>query len=315
MALTVREVAAPIERATPSQAGWRALAVAMRPQQWTKNLIVFAAPLFGLKLSLHIAEYAALAFVAFCAISSATYLANDLIDRRADRLHPVKRSRPIASGLLPARHAVAAAVVLAVGGGALGALISPLVVLAIGIYAGFQMAYNLWLKREPILDVMCVSGGFVTRALAGAAAASVLVSTWFLLCVALLATFLAIEKRRSELSSIGDSIPTRAVLKHYTLPLLSRIEDIVVATGLISYSLWAAQRTEKHWMLVTVPLVAYVVFKYQMLTQQGAGEEPEMVLLKSPALMIAIALWIVACVGILVFQGHGAPFSTCSELC
>ena len=287
----------------------------MRPHQWTKNLIVFAAPLFALNFSLHTAVFAVLAFFVFCAVSSSTYLVNDLIDRRADQLHPVKRQRPIAAGMLPVPYAVGSAAALFVAGMSLSVLISPVVVLAVAIYAALQIAYNLWLKREPILDVMCVSGGFVTRALAGAAATSVLVSTWFLLCVALLATFLAIEKRRAELRALGDATPTRAVLRRYTLPVLSRIGDIVVATGLITYGLWAAQRTEKHWMLVTVPLVAYVVFKYQMLSEEGAGEEPEMVLLKSRPIIVAIGIWVAVCVGILVFQGHGAPFNTCSELC
>jgi decaprenyl-phosphate phosphoribosyltransferase len=313
MALTVRDFAAP--PASESSTRWRALVVSMRPQQWTKNLIVFAAPVFSMSYSLRVAAFALLAFFAFCAISSATYLVNDAADVRADRLHPLKRYRPIAAGQLSVRAAVLAAGSLVVASVWLSLLISPGLVLAVAIYGLLQVAYNLWLKREPIVDVLTVSAGFVTRAIGGAAAASVMVSTWFLLCVALLATFLALEKRRAELRALGEASPTRAVLREYSLNLLGRIEDIVVAAGLIAYSLWAAQRTEKHWMLVTVSLVAYVLFKYQMLAEKGGGEEPETVLLKSPKIMIALVLWVALCVAILAFQGHGAPWQACSELC
>lgn len=313
MALSLHKVAVPRERERIST--WRALIITMRPHQWTKNLIVFAAPLFGLKVTFHTVEFALLAFFAFCAISSASYIVNDLIDVRADREHPVKRYRALAAGQLPVPYALMAAVCLAVSSILLSLLIAPSVLLAIAIYVLLQISYNLWLKREPILDVMCLSGGFVTRALAGAAAASLQVSVWFLLCVALLATFLAIEKRRAELRALGDTPPSRAVLRNYTVAFLSRIEDVVVASGLISYSVWAAQRTEKHWLLVTVPVVAYVLFKYQMVSEKGGGEEPEMVLLKSRAIIIAIVLWASLSIGIILLQGHGAPWSACGEMC
>ncbi len=313
MALTVRDLAVPDEPQRTSV--WAALVVAMRPQQWTKNLVVFAAPIFSMSYSLRVGAFALLAFFAFCAISSATYLVNDLVDLRADRLHPIKRNRPIAAGMLSLRTAVLAAAGLVAASVWLSALISPGLILAVAIYGLLQVAYNLWLKREPIVDVLCVSAGFVTRAVGGAAAASVLVSTWFLLCVALLATFLALEKRRAELRALGDAPATRAVLREYSASILGRIEDIVVAAALIAYSLWAAQRTEKHWMLVTVPVVAYVLFRYQMLAEKGGGEEPEALLLKNPKIVVAIMLWVAMCVGILLFQGHGAPWHTCSELC
>lgn len=313
MALTVRELAVPAGSQRTS--GWSALAVAMRPQQWTKNLVVFAAPVFSMSYSVRVGVFALLAFFAFCAISSATYLVNDLVDVRADRLHPVKRNRPIAAGILSARVAVLSAVTLAAASLWLSALIDAGLVLAVTIYGLLQLAYNLWLKREPIVDVLCVSAGFVTRAVGGAAAASVLVSTWFLLCVALLATFLALEKRRAELRALGDAAPTRAVLREYSMPILGRIEDVVVAAGLIAYSLWAAQRTGKHWMLVTVPMVAYVVFRYQMLAEKGGGEEPEALLLKNPQIVIAILLWLALCIAILLLQGYGAPWDACSQRC
>ena len=313
MALRVRELAPPTPRSAYSKA--RGLVVAMRPQQWTKNLIVFAAPLFALKFDFHTFFFASLAFLAFCAMSSGTYLVNDLIDVRADRLHPVKRYRPIAAGLLPRPLAVAAAGGLFAASLALGLALATGLLVALATYALLQIAYNVRLKREPIIDVLCISAGFVTRALGGASAVEVRVSTWFLLCVALLALFLAIEKRRAELRALGDAAPTREVLKAYSPSLLTRMESAVTAFALMSYSLWAAQRTPKHWLLGTVPIVAYVMFRYQMLTEKGAGEEPDTVFIKSPAIVIAIIIWIAACLAILLFQGHGAPWNVCSDSC
>lgn len=314
MALTVHELV-PLRPARTPLSLTRGLFMAMRPQQWTKNLIVFAAPAFALKFDVRTLTLAALAFIAFCAMSAAAYLVNDMLDIRRDRLHPAKKYRPIASGVVPIPLAAGVAMNLILASLVLGLLIAPGLLIALVTYAVLQAAYNFRLKQEPIIDVLSVSAGFVTRALGGAAAVSVEVSTWFLLCVALLALFLAIGKRTAELRSLGDSTATRQVLKAYSLPLLTRMESVVTASALMSYSLWAAQRTPKHWMLATVPIVAYVMFRYQMLTEKGAGEEPDVVLIKSPAIVIATILWIASCMAILLFQGHGAPWHVCSEYC
>jgi decaprenyl-phosphate phosphoribosyltransferase len=293
----------------------RALVIGMRPRQWPKNLVVFAAPAFALQLDLRTLSLATLAFLTFTAMSASTYLMNDLLDAPRDRLHPAKRSRPIAAGALPVPVAIAAAVILAVAALGSSLALAPGLALAIGIYAVLQIAYNWRLNREPMLDVLCISSGFVARALGGAAAVSVRVSTWFLLCIALLALFLAIEKRRAEVQRVGGGIATRAVLKHYSISLLTRMEAVVTASALMTYSLWAAQRTPKHWMLATVPIVAYVMFRYQMLTEEGAGEDPENVLIKSPAIVVATVLWIATCFAILLLQGHGAPWNVCGAGC
>jgi 4-hydroxybenzoate polyprenyltransferase len=287
----------------------------MRPKQWTKNLVVFAAPAFALQFDPRTLILATVAAVTFSGMSAGTYLMNDVLDAPRDRLHPVKRSRPIAAGALPVPIAIVAACILAVASLTTSFALAPGLAVAIGIYALLQIAYNLRLNREPMLDVLCISAGFVTRALGGAAATSVRVSTWFLLCIALLALFLAIEKRRAEVQRVGLGAPTRAVLKHYSISLLTRMEGVVTASALMAYSLWAAQRTPKHWMLATVPIVAYVMFRYQMLTEEGAGEDPENVLIKSPAIVVAAILWIAACLGILLLQGHGAPWNVCSTGC
>lgn len=314
MALTVRELAPaqPRKDAISVAAG---LLVSMRPQQWAKNLIIFAAPAFALQFDRRTLVLATLAFTAFCAMSAATYLANDVYDVAKDRLHPTKRYRPIAAGVVPQPLAAGVAAGLCAGSIVLGLALAPGLVVALVTYALLQAAYNLRLKREPVVDVLCVSAGFVTRALGGAAATSVEVSTWFLLCVALLALFMAIGKRTAEIRSLGDATPTREVLKSYSLSVLTRMESVVTASALMSYSLWAAQRTPKHWLLATVPIVAYVMFRYQMLTESGAGEEPDALLLKTPAILFAGLLWISSCLAILLLQGHGAPWEVCSELC
>ncbi len=313
MELVAREFA-PEKRLTPFRVG-AALVIAMRPKQWTKNLVVFAAPAFALQFDLRTLILSTVALVTFSGMSAGTYLMNDVLDASRDRLHPVKRSRPIAAGVLPAPIAIAAALLLAFAALGTSFALAPGLALAIGIYALLQIAYNVRLNREPMLDVLCISAGFVTRALGGAAAVSVRVSTWFLLCIALLALFMAIEKRRAELQKVGSGAATRAVLKHYSISLLTRMEAVVTASALMAYSLWAAQRTPKHWMLATVPIVAYVMFRYQMLTEEGAGEDPENVLMKSPAIVVAVVLWIAVCLGILLLQGHGAPWNVCSTGC
>jgi len=313
LALVARDFAGE-KRLTPlGVAG--ALLISMRPQQWTKNLVVFAAPIFALQLDARTVVLATLAFLTFCAMSAATYLVNDVLDASRDRRHPVKRHRPIAAGLLPVPLAIAAACLLAIAALIASLALDQGLAIALGIYGLLQIAYNLRLNREPMLDVLCVSAGFVTRGLGGAAAVSVPVSTWFLLCIALLALFIAIEKRRAEVQRVGDGAATRPVLKFYTISLLNRMEGVVTASGLMAYSLWAAQRTEKHWMLATVPIVAFVMFRYQMLTEQGGGEDPENALLKSPAIVVAVVLWIVTCLAILLLQGHGTPWNVCGEGC
>ncbi len=291
----------------------RSLVAAMRPLQYAKNLIVFAPALFGERFDGRTALLSAAAFLCFCAVSSAVYLVNDSIDAPADRAHPVKRSRPIASGLVPVRVALTAAAVLAAAGLAAGFAVRAELALALGAYLVLQAAYNLRLKHEPILDVMCVAAGFVLRALGGGAATGIVLSGWFLLCVALLALYLAIEKRRSELSASGST--ARPALRAYTLPWLSRMESVVAATALMSYSLWAAQRTADHTMLATVPIVAYVLFRYQMISESSSTEAPELVMLRSPHIVGAVGLWATLSVAILLLHHHGAHLPVCATGC
>lgn len=244
---------------------------ALRPRQWTKNLVVFAAPLFAFSLNLGSLLNSILAFGLFCAASSSFYLINDIVDVEADRQHPVKCKRPIAAGLVSVPVAIAMVIVLLSG----TLLISWQRSFALGgvltSYAALQVAYNLRLKRTPILDIIAIASGFILRACAGAAATGIVLSPWFLLCTAMLALFLGIEKRKAELRlSERQGSKTRSVLKRYSLPLLARMENTVTTAAVMSYALWSSgpvvQGASTHWMLLTLPFVVYGIFRYQLLS-------------------------------------------------
>ena len=209
-----------------------------RPRQWTKNLLVFAAPLFAFRFEADVWLRAGGALVAFCLISSATYLLNDCLDVAADRAHPSKRYRPIAAGLVSVPAALTTAAVLAGGSLSVAAAVAPALAGVVLLYGLIQVAYCLQLKRVPLLDLFCIASGFLLRAIAGAVAALLPPSPWFLLTVGLLALFLAIEKRKAELRVAQDrGVITRKVLERYSLPLLLRLESTVATSAFMSYSL------------------------------------------------------------------------------
>lgn len=268
---------------------------ALRPQQWTKNLVVLGAPMFALRLDAQTLGLAGLAFATFSAVSSAVYLVNDVMDREADRRHPSKRHRPIAAGR------VSIPLALSLGGGLVlislvaAVAAAPLLALVLTVYLLLQLAYNLWLKQQPILDIMAIAAGFALRAVAGGAAVRVPMSGWFLVCLGFLALYLGIEKRKAEVRATLGRRGTREVLQVYTVPFLDRMEAVVLAATLITYGLWAVERMKNLWMLATLPVVAYGIFRYQLLTEQGHGEEPERTLLRSPHLLITIGVWVVVC--------------------
>lgn len=212
---------------------------ALRPRQWTKNLVVFAAPLFGFSINLQSFLGSLLAFGLFCCASSSFYLLNDLKDVQSDRQHPIKCQRPIAAGLVSIPVAISMAVVLLSSALIIGWLRSPALGATLTGYALIQVAYNLWLKHTPILDIVAIAMGFVLRAYAGFAVTGIVLSSWFLLCTAMLALFLGVEKRKAELRLLEvRGGKTRAVLKHYSLPLLIRMESMVTTGAVMSYAIW-----------------------------------------------------------------------------
>lgn len=285
------------------------LVVACRPRQWTKNLLVFAAPLFAFRFSSGIWLAAAGAMASFCLVSSAIYLLNDCLDIEVDRVHPTKCRRPIPAGLVSVPLALGTASILALGSLLLGWAITPALAGIVLLYALIQLAYCLWLKRQPLLDLFCIASGFLLRAIAGVVAAGLGFSPWFLLTVGLLALFLAIEKRKAELRfSESRGVVTRKVLQRYSLPLLLRLESLVATSAFMSYSLWAAGPTLKgaptSWMLLTVPLVLAGIFRYQLLSDPEESdrrrtlmpdhttEKPEEILLGDRGIQLILLAWL-----------------------
>jgi 4-hydroxybenzoate polyprenyltransferase len=264
----------------------RALLAAIRPTQWSKNLLVFAGIVFAAQLGdARRWAWALAAFAAYCAASSAAYLVNDVRDAEDDRRHPSKRTRPVARGELSAGAALATAAALA--GGAL-VLVLPLGWVTVGLLAAFlalQGAYTFGLKRLVLLDVFAIGALFVIRAVAGAEAVEVRISPWLLVCTALLALFLALAKRRGELAA-GVHVP-----EGYSLALVDQLVAIVAASTVIAYSLYTftAHSTA---MMATIPFVLYGVFRYLLLVHRDdLGEEPEHVLLTDLPILVTVALW------------------------
>jgi 4-hydroxybenzoate polyprenyltransferase len=275
----------------------------MRPRQWPKNLLVFAGIVFAAKLG-DVTRWgeAILCFAAYCALSSAAYIVNDLRDREHDRLHPVKRQRPIARGELPAGLAVALAGVLAalaLGAGAWLGLASVGLLLA---FAAIQLGYSFGLKHVVLLDVFAIGGLFVIRAVAGAAAVHVRISPWLLLCTALLALFLALAKRRGELVLVGArETPGRPVLEGYSLELVDQLVTVVAASTVIAYSLYTFTARDSKALMATIPFVIFGVFRYLLLVHRDdLGEEPEQVLLTDVPILVAVCLWVATAAVILL---------------
>ncbi len=298
--------------------------LALRPRQWAKNVIVFAAPLFAFSLNGHSLLGSLSAFVLFCAASSGFYLLNDVLDAEADRRHPVKCHRPIAAGLVKIPVAIAIAAVLLGSSFSISWAQSPSLGVTLTSYMLLQIAYNLRLKRTPILDIIAIATGFVLRAYAGAAATGLFVSSWFLLCTAMLALFLGIEKRKAELRLLeirGGT--TRSVLKYYSLALLTRMESLVTTGAVMCYALWSSgpqvRGASTSWMLLTLPFVLYGVFRYQLLSdpqengfrssldlEKGqCSERPEEVLLTDIPILLTVLSWVITVFMILLLKHQG----------
>lgn len=271
----------------------------LRPHQWAKNLFVLAPLVFahGLKSPLLVGRGVA-AFAAFCAASSAVYLLNDLRDRDRDRHHPLKRHRPIAAGTVPRSAAVAAAaVLLAVAGGIAAALGAAFSLVLVG-YLTLNLLYTLGLKQVVILDVLLISIGFVLRVLAGGAAVGVEVSRWLLLCTIFLALFLAFSKRRHEIELLeARAADQRQVLSQYSPAFLDQMINVVTASAVVSYALYAIapETTEKYDtqdLIWTIPMVLFGIFRYLFLVYQRPGERnPTEALLSDAPFVVNLLLW------------------------
>ena len=271
---------------------------AMRPLQWSKNSLVFAALLFDKRVFQWDALWHTLAAaMVFSAVSSAIYLVNDVRDVHQDRLHPKKRFRPIASGEVSPGQAMRVAVVLLTIGLITAVAVRPEFAIVIVAYIALMLAYSYGLKRMVILDVFAIAAGFVLRAVGGAVAIDVPASPWLYVCTALGALFIGFGKRRNEIVTLEAAAGQhRANLEDYSLPMLDQIIAIVSAAMLIAYSLYtfdAANVPDSHAMMLTIPYVAYGLFRYLFLVyRRGEGGSPEVLLIKDPGLISCIAGWV-----------------------
>jgi 4-hydroxybenzoate polyprenyltransferase len=291
----------------------RALLVSLRPHQWTKNLVVLAA----LAFSKHLFDgdavvRAVLAFATFCGLSGAVYLVNDLVDLERDRLHPRKRTRPIASGALPVPNARAAAAALLVLGLLAAWGLGPGFFTCALSYLALNLAYSFVLKDVVILDVLAIAIGFVVRAVAGALAIGVVFSDWLLVCTILLALFLALAKRRHELATLENATGHRQALAEYSPYLLDQMIAVVTASCLTAYAFYtlAPETVEKYRterLALTIPFVIYGIFRYLYLVhRKEQGGSPSDVLLTDWPLLAAVALW-AASVVLIVYTAPGLP--------
>ena len=280
---------------------------ALRPNQWTKNLLVFSAPLFSFSNNQSIWFSALLTFISFCLISSSVYLINDVLDIESDRNHPKKNKRAIPSGLVSIKDAILLSIFLLLLGFLFALILDKNVVIVFIAYLLIQFSYCLYLKKLPLVDIFCISAGFLLRAISGGLAGGLIISPWFLISVTLLALFLAIEKRKAELSwSQKTGKFNRKVLRFYSIGLLTKFENIVTSSSFIFYSLWASgpilNGAPTELMLLTVPFVLLGIFRYQQISEPNEKngdysyaiktENPEEILLKDNFIKIIIIFWI-----------------------
>lgn len=279
-----------------------ALLVAMRPKQWLKNVLVFAAPLAAGALFEPDVLWPTLgAFVAFCLISSATYLINDVRDVEADRSHPTKSARPIAAGTLSVPTAVGAAIVLALVSLGLAFFISTALLGVVIAYLVFTIAYSLWFKHEPVIELALLALGFLLRAVAGAAAANLPISQWFLIVAAFGSLFMATGKRFSELQrherdNTGER-PQRRSLSGYTMGFLGFVLATSASVTIAAYCLWAFEVGQAPstlpWAQWSVLPFVLALLRYGATIYRGAAETPEDALLADRVLLVLGAAWVV----------------------
>jgi 4-hydroxybenzoate polyprenyltransferase len=277
-----------------------------RPIQWTKNLFVLAPAVFaGALEEPERAARAGIAFVAFCALSSCVYLLNDLVDRERDRLHPVKRHRPLAAGTLTPPVAAASAGLLLAGGCVAAAWLSAQFLWLAAVYLTLNLLYSLALKHLVIVDVMAVALGYVLRVMAGGEAVAAPVSDWLLLCTVFLALFLVVSKRRHELVSLADNAAgQRRVLSSYSPTFLDQMINVVTASTLLSYALYTtAPETEAKFggrgLVYTIPFALFGIFRYLYLTYQVEdARNPTETMLRDAPFLLNLLLWGLAVVGI-----------------
>lgn len=283
----------------------------LRPQQWVKNLFVLAGVFFAGQI-LHASRLldALTTFVAFCLASSAVYVLNDLLDREADRLHPRKRNRPLASGTVSTSTAIALGLACAAGALAIAAATSRELLVVLGVYGGINVAYSRWLKHMVLVDAFCVAAGFLLRLLAGTWGIGIPPSKWFVLCTFLLSLFLAFSKRYAErMDETQDASFKRAVVADYTPELLRVLLAVTLACTLMTYGLYtmSPDTIQTHGttrMVYTLPFAAFVMFRYLFLVMaRGYGENLSGEILRDRSLWGAGLAYVLAAGFVLLTTG------------
>lgn len=285
--------------AAPGRPGVGALVRAMRPRQWLKNVLVFAVPLAaGTLFHRDIWLRTLLAFVCFCLAASATYLINDSVDRQADRLHPIKRHRPIAAGHVSVTLAIATASVLFVSSGVLAWLVRPALFWTVFAYVVATLSYSMRLKHEPVIELGLLTAGFLLRAVAGGTATGTLISQWFLIVAAFGSLFMAAGKRYGELVSLGEGAETaRKSLSGYTPSYLRFVWAMAVAVTVVAYCLWAFEvggvTSTLPWAKWSVAPFVLALLRYAVDVDAGRAGAPEDVVLSDRVLQILGLAWLV----------------------
>ncbi|MDQ7991531.1 MAG: decaprenyl-phosphate phosphoribosyltransferase [Propionicimonas sp.] len=280
---------------------------AMRPKQWVKNILVFAAPLAAGRLFEPAIAVASLwAFAAFALMSASIYLFNDIRDVEADRLHPRKRLRPIAAGELSIPTAYILAAICVAASLAVGFWVSPALGVTLVVYLLLQVGYSLFWKHQPIIDLAMVAAGFLLRAIAGGVASGIALSQWFLLVASFGSLFMVAGKRYSELRDLGSDAGTRASLERYTDTYLRLVWSVSSGVVIMAYSLWAfdagrpPQLWGVPWTAISIAPFTLAILRYAMKIDQGDAGEPEDIVMSDRMLQVLAVLWVVP-VGIAVF--------------
>lgn len=276
----------------------------LRPRQWVKNSLVFAALLFSFQLSnIDAVLLSVIGFIAFSFTASSIYIFNDFKDLEADRSHPVKQYRPMASGALNTTLAISVGIVLLATALVVSFLVNKIFLLVIFIYFISNILYSLHLKHVVILDIMLIAFGFVLRAIGGAVIIDVPFTPWFLLCAMLLSLFLAIGKRRHELTlSLENENAHRQVLNHYSLTFLDQLISIVTSATIVSYAVFTFTAGDTIHLMWTIPFVIYGIFRYLYLIHiKQSGGAPEKVLFEDKHILVTVILYVISVVIILSF--------------
>ena len=270
-----------------------------RPRQWVKNVLVFAAPGAAGVLG-HPGPFlrTLAAFGIFCVTASGTYFVNDALDHAADRLHPTKRHRPIASGVVPVNLALMVGIGLLVAGILLAFLVKGQLALVVSIYVGIQFAYSFWLKDEAVVDLAAVASGFVLRAIAGGVAAGVVLSNWFLIVASFGSLFMVAGKRHAEHRDLGESREGhRPTLGQYSLAFLRYVRSVASAVAIAGYCVWAFEKAAAAghgaiWFQLSIAPFVIAVLRYALLLDAGQGGAPEEIVLGDRPLEVMGAAWI-----------------------